>query len=1170
MTSQTEPHSPPSRKRRFPRKRTILLTGLILILAGFWFSYAPLVKWAIRTGLPMGVQPMGLSFKGVKEIDVRLGRPIRLIDLEFGPLAGAPESNQTKIRIGEGEIALTSLYSLLFDRDHLLDRVSIRNAQVMFDFRAATQAPPIPIPSLSEKEKQTISQTTRFAFPRQMVIENSDIRILVDGQYFELLGVDVGFYERRVGRLKIDYSKIRTDSGAVSLDLANGRALTALNQGTLYLSEFGIGPNAEIESFSADLARPGGPGLSANARLGDAGWLRFEAGLGDQKGEPLLEAALWMGQIKLPDLSRLLNFSAPAEGTVTEGQFRFRGTPGKELDGEASLQLSASQFRWQSRGWEKLELSGGWTHRQLFISQFSLAQKENQIVFSGQLGLGQGPFDLSKASFSLKGSGDVRDLADLADLAGESLRGTTGQARFSGELRGGQGQYTGTLEASAEKVTWSGTPLGALQLALEAKGRDVFLRKLTVQNGKDSLAGEGSVEVPAPHQYTASLKGRIADVQAYSKLIPALVELQSSGGVDLDWQGDGSAATHSGAFTLWLKDLVLPWTPEGLNGKFAGTYSPENVYLSEVDLRRAALHLTLRLSAGKNGIYADHILLASGSRDLLAGQFYAPFNPLTLLGQKPWREGILSDQKVYADLRSRAVPIADLAALTGQAVPVEGDLQFSLKAAGALLDPILEASVDWKDLRLLVEGGGQIAPFQGQLNFRSEKGQAAIVGNLRAPLLEPIQLNAVFPFGFVEKPDGVIEFADPNGALSGRILFPKTPLRLFAPFMAGVRELDGQLSGAVELSHQLFAPQIKGMAELKGGRLGFGRNAPSFQNLEARLTFSGSEARLDFLKGAVGAGPFHLTGNVNFADFKKVKYQAALTGEKVLLARDSNVRLRANLNLRAEGVQDSGSIQGAIRLVDGRIYRRLEITPLLVGADTGQTSMLLPNLAGMVPPPFGNWKLDVTLNNETPFLLTGNIAAGEIEPQLRIGGTLNDPRPEGEVTLRNVRAFLPFSVIDVPEGHVYLRADNPRVPILDVRGNSQVLEYNIQAYAFGPLDEGNLILRSDPPLQQESIILMLTTGLAPGAMSGAGFGEAAIGQGGLLLLRAFVRQFDSEKVDLESLVNRLQVRAIPPIQQGDPATMRGEFQLFDQLSLVSERDTYGFFNAGVTYRLRLR
>ena len=90
------------------------------------------------------------------------------------------------------------------------------------------------------------------------------------------------------------------------------------------------------------------------------------------------------------------------------------------------------------------------------------------------------------------------------------------------------------------------------------------------------------------------------------------------------------------------------------------------------------------------------------------------------------------------------------------------------------------------------------------------------------------------------------------------------------------------------------------------------------------------------------------------------------------------------------------------------------------------------------------------------------------------------------------------------------------------------------------------------------------------AGDGAGFGEAAVGQGGLLMLRAFVRQFDSQKVDLDSLINRLEISSVPPEYQGGQATVRGRFRLWQGLSLMSERDSFGFDNAGATYRLRFR
>jgi hypothetical protein len=160
--------------------------------------------------------------------------------------------------------------------------------------------------------------------------------------------------------------------------------------------------------------------------------------------------------------------------------------------------------------------------------------------------------------------------------------------------------------------------------------------------------------------------------------------------------------------------------------------------------------------------------------------------------------------------------------------------------------------------------------------------------------------------------------------------------------------------------------------------------------------------------------------------------------------------------------------------------------------------------------------------------------------------------------------------MEIPEGRVEFVESNPWMPILDVRGHAEVLEYEIDLHASGPLSEGRLRLRSDPPLSQESIILLLTTGLVPGFHAGSGFGEAAVGQGGMLLLRTLLRQFDMRGVDTESLLNRLQVSAVPPPLPGGSAGLRARLRVTGGLSLMAEQDDLGFYNTGVTYRFRFR
>ncbi len=137
-----------------------------------------------------------------------------------------------------------------------------------------------------------------------------------------------------------------------------------------------------------------------------------------------------------------------------------------------------------------------------------------------------------------------------------------------------------------------------------------------------------------------------------------------------------------------------------------------------------------------------------------------------------------------------------------------------------------------------------------------------------------------------------------------------------------------------------------------------------------------------------------LRARVNFATPSDLKYDLTARGESPARPR-SSPRLRANVDLKASGGNGGGSASGSARLVDGRLYKRIEITPLLAPSPTDDDAYIPPNSAGIVPSPFNNWKVDLSVTNETPFLIQGNIASGEIILNLKFSGTLGNPIPEG-------------------------------------------------------------------------------------------------------------------------------------------------------------------------------
>jgi autotransporter translocation and assembly factor TamB len=120
--------------------------------------------------------------------------------------------------------------------------------------------------------------------------------------------------------------------------------------------------------------------------------------------------------------------------------------------------------------------------------------------------------------------------------------------------------------------------------------------------------------------------------------------------------------------------------------------------------------------------------------------------------------------------------------------------------------------------------------------------------------------------------------------------------------------------------------------------------------------------------------------------------------------------------------------------------------------------------------------LNVTVRTQDPFLVRGNLANGEVNGSIRVGGTLGNPLPDGSLHVRDFRATLPFSTLVVPSGTVSFSPATGLDPILEIRGTAEPRPYRITVYAYGRLSNPQLVLTSNPPLPDNEIMTLLATG----------------------------------------------------------------------------------------------
>jgi len=1102
----TENNAGPDRRRKLSWKVWIFLFFAAVLAA--WLLHAPVLSWAARRAMTAWCSANRLTFSADKVL-VRFDGPVVIEGVRFRSTPG--NGRLTALDISRIEWRWDG--GFVSDNGRLIRDLSIKGVSGIWDFsgrkgfRGAADA---------------AGGLLRLV-PQDFSVDVFSLDLLDQDQKLSLRDLSANFSETEAGQLSLGGLAVRTD--LFSRAFGPTRARTAWKYGTLWLAAMEIMPGIVVENLSADLLHSGGPSLSLTADC-FGGSLRGDAGF--TVGDGMLDVAAWAANIPLDRLAALAELPGEAAGKLAEGRFTFRGNPGRPADAEASLRLVAEGFQWNRRGWESLEVGASLIHRRLVVSEFELRQKENRVVFSGEISLAAGWSEIARSPFLLNLKADIRELGTLAGLLGVPLDEAAGRMTAVGSVSGQAGRVDGFLSLEASDITFRSLPPSSLRAEAVFREGGIEITRCDLFSKKDTATLRGTVSQTAPYQYAAEMNAGVADLATYLAPFHAPgAEQIYAGALDARWQGDGTAKSHSGAFDLKLKDFVSGATPAGLTGEFTGTYSPQNLYFSKLRITKGPLRLDSRATFAGSGITLKDVELRSGNSSLIEGAAFVPINLFSVLEGRDWRAAMDPEREAYLRaVMSKDVSLAALLGLAGQYFPLDAQVRLNLEAGGPPARLTAKGSLSaheiaWKQPGVLPSGLG--------INFSASDGEASLAGSLETKGFPPLQLAARMPFGLVRADAGGWSWINPSGGFDASLDFPYADLAAFRPFFPKIQHLTGLVSGKLAFSGTIGKPKVGGRIAVNDASLDFSAHTPPVTKIHAALVFTGSRLQVEQFRGEIGAGPFEISGSVGLDDPLNPAWDLRLQGKKILLVRDAGMRLRANADLSAAGNNTSGTLRGAVRLADGRINRRFKITPILlvVPEESGKAVLQRPSVT--VPAPFARWGLDVKISNETPFLIRGNISQGEIIPSVTLAGTLGRPVPVGRITLKDVQAVLPFATMTIPDGRIDFLPDAPWVPLLDVRGRAQTPGYEVHAYAFGPMNQNKLILRSEPPLPQESLVLLLTTGIA-GPAFGANFGEGA-GSRDLFLPGPFSRRFD----------------------------------------LVNDRaDEYGFFNAGVTYTWRFQ
>lgn len=320
--------------------------------------------------------------------------------------------------------------------------------------------------------------------------------------------------------------------------------------------------------------------------------------------------------------------------------------------------------------------------------------------------------------------------------------------------------------------------------------------------------------------------------------------------------------------------------------------------------------------------------------------------------------------------------------------------------------------------------------------------------------------------------------------IRGLLELDRLQLEPLAPFLSEISDLEGTLTGQLQLAGTVDAPLTTGQLSLAGGRLALAGNPSELEKLDVSLDFQGDWARVNG-SATLGEGELQLTGRLDSKP--ELKLKLSLEGHRHLVLYPPTTELLISQNLEITAQNGQLGVTGDIVVHEGKV----ELDQLPEGGVALSSDVV---------------QVDVTskeIREEPPFDISLNIRV-RIEDRLSLTGSLLQTTLQGDLNLRQrpghpLQLFGSLSSVG-GEMRAYQRrlvikqgvisfSGTPNDPTVDVRAQRQIRGENV---IVGIQVQGRLAgdlavdVYSDPVMSQGDAMSYLIRGqpLDTGAATG--------------------------------------------------------------------------------------
>lgn len=461
-----------------------------------------------------------------------------------------------------------------------------------------------------------------------------------------------------------------------------------------------------------------------------------------------------------------------------------------------------------------------------------------------------------------------------------------------------------------------------------------------------------------------------------------------------------------------------------------------------------------------------------------------------------------------------------------------------------------------------------------------------------------------------------------KGVVDGVVEGDNLDLQLVRPFFPPLHQLSGTASTRLTLRGPVGNLDLNGNLRVSdiSCRLDFFQLSVTNGNMFARL--HGKQLLLDTADFDLNTGHLSASGSMTYEGGQMRDLNMDLHGSNISISEPHNFSLqinRAELNCK---LLDAGlRLSGAVEFGSTRFVRDVE-TSELAGMLISRTESLLrgspsepldlsafltrdPIVTARIPKILQGAEFDLIVKNSDSLWINNNLARFRARADVSLSGSYDAPFVEGRVTvLDKGKLYFMDREFEITRGTVDFTDPERINPFIDLKAKSQIkgssdengqeVTYAVQLVTIGPLDDCDIEMTSDPPLEQSDIVSLLAFGVTYDQMLGSDdinailkkrSGVLASGEISRKLSRWFGERMQVDYIGFEGSISdfdetrfkvanrwsdRFEVSYSTSLKKINEQRLSAKYRMTDYLYLEGNTEQHGESGADVVFQIKFR